>query len=389
MKIITSTLVLFLVTTIEIIAQPFGTQTKWESYFKNKIQDLDPIEGIWSFSNTVKIYDEYNNLAQSKYNPQLYSIVIYKVVAKYKTYFIGQDDINTSTDMTFINTASVGIYLMECYYKLSYSTAKANAFLTDNGLLEFSYEKPTAQLKYEARQLGLRWIDGIKLTQEHQWIKIFPSKTDYDRSQPASGTGFGISSNGIIVTNYHVVDGVNTIKVRGINSDFNKTYKAKILVSDKNNDLALIQIDDNSFTSLGTILYVIKTSLAGVGENIFVLGYPLRATMGDEIKLTNGIISSRTGFQGDITSYQISAPVQPGNSGGPLFDSQGNLIGIINAKHAGAENASYAVKSSYLTSLIELLPSPPKLQTGNSLTGKTLTTQAEMIKKFVYIIEVE
>jgi S1-C subfamily serine protease len=111
--------------------------------------------------------------------------------------------------------------------------------------------------------------------------------------------------------------------------------------------------------------------------------------MGDEIKLTNGIVSSRTGFQGDITSYQISAPVQPGNSGGPLFDSQGNLIGIINAKHGGAENASYAIKASYLTNLVDLLPDSPKLQTINSMLGKTLTQQVEMAKKFVYIIETE
>lgn len=111
--------------------------------------------------------------------------------------------------------------------------------------------------------------------------------------------------------------------------------------------------------------------------------------MGDEIKLTNGIVSSKTGFQGDITSYQISAPVQPGNSGGPLFDKQGNLIGIINSKHASAENVSYGVKSSYLTGLIELLPSPPRLQTINLLTGKSLTQQVELVKKFVYIIETE
>jgi len=111
--------------------------------------------------------------------------------------------------------------------------------------------------------------------------------------------------------------------------------------------------------------------------------------MGDEIKLTNGIVSSRTGFQGDASSYQISAPVQPGNSGGPLFDNSGNLIGIINAKHTGAENASYAIKSGYLTSLMELLPNLPKPQTANLLTGKSLSQQVELVKKFIYIIEVE
>lgn len=224
------------------------------------------------------------------------------------------------------------------------------------------------------------------------YIKMYPSASDNSTSNSSnlsSGTGFAISSNGIIVTNYHVIDGAKTIKVRGVHSDFKKTNNAKILVSDKNNDLALIQIDDNDFISLGSIPYNVKTGLAGVGEDIFVLGYPLRATMGDEIKLTNGIVSSRTGFQGDITSYQISAPVQPGNSGGPLFDSQGNLIGIINAKHVGAENASYAVKASYLTNLLDLLQSPPKLQTVNSLSGKTLTQQVELVKKFVYIVETE
>lgn len=246
-------------------------------------------------------------------------------------------------------------------------------------------------ITFELGFMNIIWTNGLP---KGLCIKIFPSTNDNiaqsgTQSKLASGTGFGITSNGIVVTNYHVIDGAKTIRVRGVNSDFNKTYEAKVLVSDKNNDLALIQIDDYGFTSLGTIPYTIKTGLAGVGENIFVLGYPLRATMGDEIKLTNGIISSKTGFQGDITSYQISAPVQPGNSGGPLFDSQGNLIGVINAKHTGAENASYAVKTSYLTNLIDLLPSPPKLQTINSLAGKTLTQQVELAKKFVYIIETE
>lgn len=385
MKKITLTLTIVFLVSFNIFSQPFTTQSQWETYFKSKIQDLNPIEGIWSFTSTMKIYNGYNQLVYTKNNPQSEIVAIYKVSNKYKSIMIGQNADNSS-EISFQNTATSGVYLMENYYKNTYSTAKSTAILTGIGLLEFTYEKPEVQVKYEG---GSQYINGTRIIYEHQWIKISPQAQDYSKSQPASGTGFAISSNGIIVTNYHVIEGAKTIKVRGINSDFNKTYKAKVLVSDKNNDLALIQIDDYGFTSLGTIPYTIKTGLAGVGENIFVLGYPLRATMGDEIKLTNGIVSSRTGFQGDITSYQISAPVQPGNSGGPLFDSQGNLIGIINAKHVGAENASYAVKTSYLTNLIDLLPNPPKLQTVNSLTGKTLTQQVELVKKLVYIIETE
>jgi S1-C subfamily serine protease len=106
--------------------------------------------------------------------------------------------------------------------------------------------------------------------------------------------------------------------------------------------------------------------------------------MGDEVKLTNGIISSKTGFQGDVTSYQISVPVQSGNSGGPLFNKQGNLTGIINAKHGGAENITYAIKSSYLLNLLDLLDYLPTLQKTSSLSDQT-----SIIKKFTYIIEVE
>ena len=366
-------------------SQPFSTQSQWETYFENKIQELDPIEGIWSNSNTMKGYNRYNVLLATRHNPQVQSLAIYKVGNKFKTYDIEDREEN---GMTFTNTASVGVYLMQLYYKDSHSTAKCNALMQSLGLLEFSYEKPIQELRYIARQQGMTWTNGEKIIFEHQWVKTFPNKTDYEKSGRSSGTGFGLASNGIIVTNFHVIDGATNIKVRGVGSDFSKAYNAKILVSDKNNDLALIQIDDNSFTSLGSIPYTIKQDLAGVGENVFVLGYPLRATMGDEIKLTNGIVSSKSGFQGDITSYQVSAPVQPGNSGGPLFDNDGNLIGIVNAKLVGAENASYAIKASYLSGLMQLTSTPLKLQTVNSLKGKSLTEQVEIVKNLVYIIEI-
>ena len=87
--------------------------------------------------------------------------------------------------------------------------------------------------------------------------------------------------------------------------------------------------------------------------------------MGTEIKFTDGKISSKTGMQGDITSYQISVPIQPGNSGGPLFDYDGNLIGIttstINRKYDMTENVNYAVKTSYLKNLIDVLRSLVKI----------------------------
>lgn len=331
----------------------------------------------------MKAYDKFNVLKNQEYEQQFEKVAIYKDNGIYRTTSLDRN--NDIHEITFQNTTLTGVYLFECLYLKSYSTAKANAKLTNNGLLEFSF----FSTEEEDRANFGDYYDHQRFKYEEEWIKVFPKQEHFVNSQTLSGTGFAIASNGIIATNNHVVDGFQSIKVRGINSDFTKIYNAKLLVSDKNNDLALIQIDDYRFTSAGTIPFTIKQSLAGVGENVFVLGYPLRSTMGDEIKLTNGIVSARTGFQGDITMYQISAPVQPGNSGGPLFDSQGNLIGIINAKHCGAESASYAVKASYLANLIELISNPPKLQTINSLSSKTLVQQVEMVRKFVYIIECE
>ena len=280
------------------------------------------------------------------------------------------------------NKWSVGDVKARLYKTATPGFYKCDWYLSDKSL------NPDGYITFE----NYAYFKLILSDSEYMFLKLYPTADDNiaqnNRTEKSSGTGFAITSNGLIATNHHVVDGAKTIKVRGINNDFNKRYSAKLLISDKENDLAIIKVDDNSFSGLGTIPYTIKSNGSNVGENIFVLGYPLRASMGDEVKLTNGIISSKTGFQGDLSSYQISAPVQPGNSGGPLFNSKGKLIGIINAKHKGAENASYAVKSTYLSNLIDLLDYPPDLQTVSQIIEKPLTEQVLIIKKYVYIIEV-
>ena len=85
--------------------------------------------------------------------------------------------------------------------------------------------------------------------------------------------------------------------------------------------------------------------------------------------------------------YQISAPVQSGNSGGPLFDNEGNVIGIICAKHADAENANYAVKVSYLFSLVNSSGIGIKLPDKNNVSSKSLSKKVKKVKPFVYLIE--
>ena len=222
------------------------------------------------------------------------------------------------------------------------------------------------------------------------YIKMFPSEDVSSKSKVGkwSGTGFALK-DGYIVTNHHVVEGSKTIKVYGVNGNPSRSYTAEIVALDKNNDLAIIKINDYSFNGFATIPYSIKTNMAEVGENIFVLGYPLAQLMGNEIKLTNGIISSRSGYQGDISTYQMSAPVQPGNSGGPMFDDKGNVIGIVNAGIPGAENVGYAIKTSYLKNLVENVTSNNILPNNNQIESMSLPQKVAKVRDFVFFIMCE
>lgn len=152
-------------------------------------------------------------------------------------------------------------------------------------------------------------VKGKKYTYLRTYPISSPSSNNSIQSSNEhwSGSGFALK-NGYITTNYHVIDGATDIQVYGIKGNFTTSYKAKVISTDKVNDLALIKIEGSKFMGFGEIPYSVKTTLDEVGEDIFVLGYPMTSTMGDEIKLTTGVISARTGFQGDVALYQISAP---------------------------------------------------------------------------------
>ncbi|MEI7978788.1 MAG: serine protease [Bacteroidota bacterium] len=371
----------FILVTTCLFAQPFTHKYEWEEYFKKNINSLDPIEGIWSHSFNAKYLSNTKELLRGIYNSQVCDMAIYKNKNGYNIYAIDRD--NSNLIRTLKKTANKSLFLWEMIYTGEpKSIDKSTATLINNNVIKYSYLETIDE---RIREIN---YNAFFIFYEVEQLKIYPTYQDFKQFEPSSGTGFAISSNGLIVTNYHVIEDATNIKVRGINGDFSTSLKAKVIVSDKNNDLAIIQILDDSFTNISKIPYTIKTSTTDVGENIFVLGYPLRSSMGDEIKLTNGIISSKTGFQGDITTYQISAPLQPGNSGGPLFNKFGNLIGIVNGKHIGAENVSYAIKVSYLKNLIDLLPRAPNFNTINSLANLSLSNQVKQLNKFVYIIEV-
>lgn len=110
--------------------------------------------------------------------------------------------------------------------------------------------------------------------------------------------------------------------------------------------------------------------------------------MGCEVKFTDGRISSKTGYQGDISTYQVSVPEQPGNSGGPLFNFDVNIIGIVNAKIMAADNVSYAIKSNYLKNLLDVLPENMVIPNDTSLSLKSLTEKIKIISNYVVLIKI-
>lgn len=204
----------------------------------------------------------------------------------------------------------------------------------------------------------------------------------------SSGSGFILTSNGVIVTNYHVVEDANGIDVLINQNGEVKTCKAEVLISDKTNDISLLKIKDNSFIKFAALPYAVNTQILDVGTKVFALGYPMSNILGEEIKLTDGLISSKTGYQGDIVTYQISAPIQPGNSGGPLFDQNGNIVGITNAGVPDAQNVGYAIKTSYLRNLVDVAPETITLPTQNSISGLSFTEKIKKLTPYVVLIKV-
>ena len=208
-----------------------------------------------------------------------------------------------------------------------------------------------------------------------------------------NGSGFFINEKGYIATNYHVVEEANAIQVEYFQKGVKNIFSAKVIVTDKQNDLAIIQVDDPKFKTLPTIPYVFSSTIKDVGSEVFALGYPMAQVMGDEIKFTDGKISSKTGIEGDITVYQISVPIQPGNSGGPLFDNKGNLVGItssgLNKEYFNSENVNYAIKTTYLKNLIDVMPENIRLPNNVDIYNKPLTEKIKLLSDFIPIIRVK
>lgn len=200
------------------------------------------------------------------------------------------------------------------------------------------------------------------------------------------GTGFAISTNGYILTNLHVINGADSLYVQ---NNKGESFKVKSIYTDPQNDIAILKINDKNFSHLSSIPYTIKKNTSSIGETVYTLGYPK-----DDAVLGEGYVSSKNGFVGDTTQYQVSIPVNPGNSGGPLLDANGNLVGIISGKPDQTEGAAFAIKSKYILEAMRAIPQDSlgsnRLSSNKKsmLSGLKRTKQIEKLQDYVFMIKV-
>jgi S1-C subfamily serine protease len=170
----------------------------------------------------------------------------------------------------------------------------------------------------------------------------------------SSGSGFAVSSNGHVITNYHVIEGCQNVKIH----HNGKSIPANVVTFDPQNDLALLKGNFRPSTVLP-----LSTNSPELLQDVYVAGYPFGRKISTGVKVTKGIISSLTGIGNNFSNIQIDAALQPGNSGGPILDERGNVVGVAVAKldvkktlkNYGVipENTNFGIKTSVVRSILK------------------------------------
>jgi S1-C subfamily serine protease len=201
----------------------------------------------------------------------------------------------------------------------------------------------------------------------------------------SGGSGFIIDPKGLLVTNAHVVKDAKNIAVQNKSGN---SFNASIVFIDKEKDLAILKIEDDNFKPYTNIPYSISKSSTDLAEPIYTLGYPR-----DEIVYGEGYLSAKTGFNGDSLSCQISIPANPGNSGSPVMNKQGEVIGILSTRETAAEGVVFALQASHIHKALNELKQDTsykriKLPNKSSLNGLDRTQQVKKVEDYVFMVKV-
>jgi S1-C subfamily serine protease len=237
------------------------------------------------------------------------------------------------------------------------------------------------------------WKQGLaqanlveSFTPKSRTVSVLPDQ-EHLRS---TGSGFFITEDGYLLTNFHVVANAKTVKVKY--KDKGGLLTATVVEVDRENDLAVLKVDGHYKP-----LFISRKGSVDLGESVFTIGFPNFDVQGLEPKFTDGKISSLTGIQDDSRDYQISVPVQPGNSGGPLCNARGEVVGIVVARlndmavlrSSGSlpQDVNYAVKAKNALNLLEkAVPSAslPKANNAISSTGVVQSVEDSIAMILIY-----
>ena len=216
-------------------------------------------------------------------------------------------------------------------------------------------------------------------------VVLQTSKVPVNEIATNGGTGFLIDGKGYLITNAHVVAGASTILVENTKG---QEFKATIAQLNPNKDLAILKIGDDDYKTITALPYSIRKTPADLGEQVFTLGFPR-----DEIVYNEGYMSAKTGFNGDTTSSQIAVSANPGNSGGPVFNRNGEVIGILSTAQSKAQGVVFAINGKNVYLEIDELKKADtsfgkiKVPTASTLKGMDRVQQIKHIQDCVFMVK--